>query len=240
PGALVVDAEGRTLMPGFIDGHRHIVQGDARTWLDERAAGSMRDFLGAGFTTVLSAGDPEETILELRRRTASGDIVGPRIIAAARAPLSVAAGERPPGDPARSDVSRPPLRPTATAAAVPEDATRERVRSIASDGFDAVKTVIITTPDGPETDTLRLIADESAAHGMKSVTHAVTVVDTLADDEAGTHVLVHTPHIGMLTEDEARRIASSGIPMVSTLGIFVPFYDDGNEPIFRDERPYPW
>jgi imidazolonepropionase-like amidohydrolase len=28
--------------------------------------------------------------------------------------------------------------------------------------------------------------------------------------------------------------------MVSTLGIFVPFYDENNDPIFRDELPYPW
>jgi imidazolonepropionase-like amidohydrolase len=240
PGALVVDAGGRTLMPGLIDGHRHIIQGDAANWLTTRAQHSMREFLGAGFTTVLSAGDAEDAILELRRRTAEGDLVGPRIIAAARAPLAVATGERPPGDPARTDVSRPPLRPTDTAPAVPAEQTRARVQQIADAGFDAVKTVIITTPNGPETETLSLIADESEGLGLKSITHAVTVIDTLAGVEAGTHVLVHTPHIGMLTEEEARSIADSGIPMVSTLGIFVPFYDDDNEPIFRDELPYPW
>jgi imidazolonepropionase-like amidohydrolase len=51
---------------------------------------------------------------------------------------------------------------------------------------------------------------------------------------------VHTPHIGMLTQEEAQRIAASGIPMASTLGIFVPFYDENNEPIFRDALPFPW
>lgn len=241
PGALVVNAEGRTLMPGFIDGHRHIIQGDAQEWLETRAPQSMREFLAAGFTTVLSAGDAEEEILELRHRTADGDILGPRIIAAARAPLSAATGGRPGGvDPARTDVSRPPLRPTATAPPVPPEQTLARVEQIAEAGFDAVKTVIIVTPDGPETRTLALIADESERRGLKSITHAVTVVDTLAAVEAGTHVLVHTPHIGMLTEEEARTIGASGIPMVSTLGIFVPFYDENNDPIFRDELPYPW
>jgi imidazolonepropionase-like amidohydrolase len=103
-----------------------------------------------------------------------------------------------------------------------------------------VKTVIIATPDGPETGTLRLIAEESARLGLRSITHAVTVLDTLAAVEAGTHVLVHTPHIGMLTQDEAQRIAASGIPMMSTLGIFVPFFDAENRPIFRDAQPFPW
>jgi imidazolonepropionase-like amidohydrolase len=240
-GALVIDAEGRTAMPGFIDAHRHIIQGDPQQWLATRAAASMQEFLEAGFTTVLSAGDSEAAILELRRRTASGELPGPRIIAAGRAPLSASPGGGGGGvDPARTDISRPPLRPTETAPAVPPEQTRARVQEIAEAGFDAVKTGIITTPDGPETETLRLVANEAERHGLKSITHAVSVIDTLAAVEAGTHVLVHTPHIGMLTEEEAQRIAASGIPMISTLGLFAPFFDENNAPIFRDAQPFPW
>lgn len=240
PGALVIDAGGRTALPGYIDAHRHIIQGGAEEWLANRAEQSMREFLEAGFTTVLSAGDPEQAVLELRRRTAAGELRGPRIIAAARAPLSAAPGGGGGVDPARTDVSRPPLRPTTTAPAVPAERTRTRVAEIAAGGFDAVKTVIITTPDGPEIGTLRLIGEETTRHGLKSITHAVTVIDTLAAVEAGTDLLVHTPHIGMLTEQEAKRIADSGIPMLSTLGIFVPFFDEEDRPIFRDALPFPW
>ena len=114
------------------------------------------------------------------------------------------------------------------------------MQQIAEAGFDGVKTVIIITPDGPETQTLGVIADESEAQGVRSVTHAVTVMDTLAAVEADTHMLVHTPHIQMLTEEQAQVVADSGIPMVSTLGIFVPYFDDANDPIFRDALPYPW
>lgn len=241
PGARAIDAGGRTALPGYIEAHRHIIQGDGDEWLAGRAEESMREFLEAGFTTVLSAGDPEQAILELRRRTATGELRGPRIIASARAPLSAAPGGGGRGvDPARSDVSRPPLRPTETAPAVPAEQTRARIAAIAAAGFDAVKTVIITTPNGPEIETLRLITQEARRHGLKSITHAVTVVDTLAAVEAGTDLLVHSPHIGMLTEEEARRIADSEIPMLSTLGIFVPFFDAQNQPIFRDALPFPW
>ena len=244
PGALVIDAEGRTAMPGFIDGHRHIGANDA-DWLATEAPDRMREFLEAGFTTVHSMGDGEETILELRRRTAEGEIVGPRILTVGRAPLQAPnpagrGGGRGGGDPARTDNSRPPLRPTDTALAVPEEQTRGRVGQIAEAGLDGVKTVIIITPNGPETETLRVITEEAAAQGVRSVTHAVTVMDTLAAVEAGTHMLVHSPHIQMLTEEQAQTIADSGIPMVSTLGIFTPFFDDANLPIFRDALPYPW
>src|SRR5918995_1202157 len=78
--AVRIDAGGRTVMPGFIDAHRHIVQGDPARWLAEQSAANMREFLEAGFTTVFSAIDAPEQILELRRRTESGETVGPRII----------------------------------------------------------------------------------------------------------------------------------------------------------------
>jgi len=240
-GANVIDAAGKTLMPGFIDAHRHIIQGAADAWLANVAESSMRKFLEAGFTTVFSAGDSEKEILELRRKTASGEITGPTIIAAARAPTAVSRGNGNGDDPARTDISRPPHRPTEAAEAIPAEATISRVQQIAEAGFDAVKTVIIATPGGPEINTLGRIAQESSKYDIPTVTHAVTVVDTLAAVEAGgVTTLVHTPHIGQLTPEEAQKIVNSGATMVSTLGIFVPFFDGENAPIFRDEDAYPW
>src|SRR5437867_4169187 len=34
-GASVIDATGVTVMPGFIDSHRHVIQGDPAQWLTE-------------------------------------------------------------------------------------------------------------------------------------------------------------------------------------------------------------
>ena len=42
--AVRIDAGGRTVMPGFIDAHRHIIQGDPARWLAEQSAPSMRRF----------------------------------------------------------------------------------------------------------------------------------------------------------------------------------------------------
>jgi hypothetical protein len=55
-------------------------------------------------------------------------------------------------------------------------------------------------------------------------------------------VLVHTPHIGRLEEDRAavQKIAKAGIPMTSTLIVFVPHFSAGNRPLFRDAQPFPW
>src|SRR5690606_10487742 len=56
--AQVLDAAGRTLMPGFIDAHRHIINGDSEAWFAEQAEQRMREFLDAGFTTLMSGGGP--------------------------------------------------------------------------------------------------------------------------------------------------------------------------------------
>ena len=239
--AVRIDAGGRTVMPGFIDAHRHIIQGDPARWLADQSASDMRAFLEAGFTTVLSAIDAPEQILELRRRTESGETVGPRIISAALVPLSRAALGGGGGDPARTDPARVPNRPVGPPApAIPPEETLAAVRAAAARGHDAIKTLIIVTMNGPEQATLKLIADEAQRLGLMSITHAVSVIDTVAAVEAGTDILVHTPHIGQLDEATARKIAAANIPMVSTLGVFVPYFNDANMPLFRDRQQFPF
>jgi imidazolonepropionase-like amidohydrolase len=241
-GAERIDAQGRTVMPGFIDAHRHIVQGDAKEWLAKTGAPQLQEFLDTGFTTVLCAICPDEAI-EMRQRVESGAVKGPRLLLGSIIPLARAGlpgGGR--GDPARFDTSRPPLRPTAPAGAIPDADIIKAVESVAARKFDYIKTVITTTPGGPETRTLKLIVDEGKKRNLPTITHAVSVIDTLAAVEAMPAVLVHTPHIGRLEEDAAavKRIAGAGIPMTSTLQVFVPHFSADNTPLFRDAQPFPW
>lgn len=247
PGARVIDARGMTVLPGFVDAHRHPIPGNTAAWLQKGAAEEMRGFLEAGFTTVVSAITSVDG-LELRRRIDAGTLVGPRIFAGTMIPLAAPAagggrgGGGRGGDPARFDNSRPPLRPTTAAPAIPAAATVQAVEAAAKAGFDYIKTIITTTPGGPETETLRLIVTEGKKHNLPTITHAVSVIDTLAAVDAGPAVLVHTPHIGRLEEDAAavQKIAKAGIPMTSTLAVFIPHFGAGNMPMFRDGQPFPW
>jgi imidazolonepropionase-like amidohydrolase len=245
-GVQRIDAQGRTLMPGFIDAHRHIAQGDSAEWLAKRALPQMQEFLDAGFTTVLCAICPDQAI-ELRQRIEAGTVKGPRLLVGTIIPLARAGGPGGRGggrggDPARFDNSRPPLRPTEPAGAIPPADTIKAVESIAGRKYDYIKTVITTTPGGPETETLKLIVAEGRKRNVPTITHAVSVIDTLAAVDARPDVLVHTPHIGRLEEDAnaVNRIASAGIPMTSTLQVFVPHFGPDNTPLFRDAMPFPW
>jgi imidazolonepropionase-like amidohydrolase len=247
-GVQRIDAQGRTVMPGFIDAHRHIATGDPAEWLAKRAPAQMQAFLDAGFTTVLCAICPDQAI-DLRQRVESGTVKGPRLLVGQIIPLARPAA--PPGrgggggrggDPARFDNSRPPLRPTEPAGAIPPAEIIKQVESVAARKYDYIKTIITTTPGGPEVETLKLIVSEGKKRSIPTITHAVSVIDTLAAVDARPDVLVHTPHIGHVGDDPeaVRKIAGAGIPMTSTLQVFVPHFGRDNAPLFRDGQPFPW
>jgi imidazolonepropionase-like amidohydrolase len=244
PAGRTIDARGKTVMPGLIDAHRHIIQGDGADWLANRAAAQLQEFLDAGFTTVLSAIDAPQ-ILEARKRVADGDLRGPRLFAGTIVPLAGAApggaGGGPRGDPARTDPARAPFTGPA-APAIPREATIQMVERAAQAGFDYLKVVLNTTPNGPEMDTLKLIVSEGKQRGLPTIVHAVSVRDTLNAVDAAPALLVHTPHIGHLGDEPAavKKIVDARIPMTSTLAVFVPHFDEDGTALFRDAQPFPW
>src|SRR6266705_1093918 len=86
-----INAGGKTVMPGLIDAHRHIVTGDPAQWLMQRAPQQLQEFLEAGFTTLLCAIDPVQAI-EARKRIEAGQLKGPRLYVGAFMPAAGATG----------------------------------------------------------------------------------------------------------------------------------------------------
>ena len=83
--AVVIDGGGRTLMPGIIEGHGHLMLAvDATSWFNTHdvfyigaaAAAEAENYLMRGWTTVRDIGGPVEGV---RRAIEDGRIVGPRI-----------------------------------------------------------------------------------------------------------------------------------------------------------------
>src|SRR5690348_6127976 len=83
-GSIKINGTGMTVMAGFIDVHRHLIYGAPDRYFAEQAVARMRELLEAGFTTVQAGGDDNAAILELKKRVESGQIKGPRILAASR------------------------------------------------------------------------------------------------------------------------------------------------------------
>jgi imidazolonepropionase-like amidohydrolase len=242
----VIDAKGRTVMPGYIDAHRHVIKGDPVKWLDKDAARQLQQFLDAGFTTVLGAIDPPQ-LLEARKRIDAGTLKGPRLFVGTMVPLA-GFGPPPPGprpaftDPARTDPARAPLAGPA-APAIPREATIKTIEAAKAAGYDYLKTIMNATPGGPEIVTQQLVVEEGRKRGMPTITHAVSVRDTLAALQ-GTPpaLLVHTPHVGDLFADQAalKKIVDAKVPMTSTLQVFLPHFGADGKPLFRDGGPFPF
>jgi imidazolonepropionase-like amidohydrolase len=213
-GLTEIDGTGMTAMPGFIDGHRHIIGGDADQWFAQDAVVEMQQFLDAGYTTLMEGGGRPPGITELKRRIESGELVGPRVITSARA---------------NSNDTTP-------------DEARAQVRAASEAGVDIIKTSIDLSPAGTERETLAAIVDEAHQVGLEVMAHAVRVPEMIAAVEAGVDKLVHTPHDSFMTPEQAQMVADSGIENLSTIGFAVPLFDvfnDDNVPTFRNGQPWP-
>jgi imidazolonepropionase-like amidohydrolase len=106
--ALVLDVEGRTLMPGLIDCHAHLVYSGFRSLEDldrcpiETAAINAvlnaRTVLAAGYTTVRDVGTVGNVAVAVRDAIAEGKMPGPRVVASGQmiCPTGGAADTLPP------------------------------------------------------------------------------------------------------------------------------------------------
>ena len=216
PGLKVVDGKGMTAVAGFIDGHRHIIGGDAQRYLKEQAPDRMREFLEAGYTTLLSGGGAAEPILELKKRIESGQIKGPRII---------------------------PSAPLNLNNATPESA-RDAIRKIASMGIKFTGEININAfkSDPRPLAALAAAADEGKKAGVQVAVHAVSVPAMLEAVKAGVPKLVHTPHFQWMSADDAKAVKDAGVHVLSCVGFGAPVFNVFNKenvPTFRDGGKWP-
>src|SRR5690242_6392143 len=105
-GARVVDLPGKTLMPGLVEGHSHVLLHpyNETVWNDQvaheglalrvaRATNHLRATLMAGFTTTRDLGTEGAgySDVELKQAVEQGIIPGPRMLASTRAIVATGA-----------------------------------------------------------------------------------------------------------------------------------------------------
>ena len=139
--ARIVNAAGKFVLPGFVDGQAHW-----RGW-----AGEL--FLNHGITTIVDAGGPSDWILAARDAERGGSIRGPRILTAAGAFDRRAGDDSPPPDARSGSTSR--FRVTGAVSA------RALVRALLVKGPDFINIVGDLTLEE-----LRAITDEAHAVGV--------------------------------------------------------------------------
>jgi len=228
-----IDGTGKTLLPGLIDAHTHVFDGD------------LAQALAFGVTTELDMFCLPANLARQRRAADRDDAADLR----SAATLATAPGGHP------SQIMTSPemrTRDFGDAAGLfdtvrgPQQA-EAFVQARLAEGADYLKIVIDSgTASGaplpvltPQTATA--LVDAAHAAGLRVIAHAVTVDDTLTALDAGVDGLAHVvcdaaPDSGA-AEDLAARIAAQDVFVTTTLTYFEALTGTGEDrELLRDER----
>jgi imidazolonepropionase-like amidohydrolase len=220
----VVDLEGRTLLPGLIDAHIHMIGGDKTLGFDGEppimrtnieattkalleGVAAARTTLRAGFTTVREVGGRDYLDVALKSAQRSGLVEGPRML-----------------------VAGPGVWPTGGSGSHLEqnvgidgevDAKR-RVRELVARGVDVIKIVSVDGPPDvdpgltvyPTAEEVEAIFAEATRLGKLKAAHAMAPDAIEVVVRAGTDTVEHAWY---MTEENCHTLLQSDAYLVGTL-----------------------
>ena len=238
--AKVIDLKGKTLMPGLIDAHVHVVAGVADlgknallpdSLVTARAFVIMRDMLMRGFSTVRDVGGAD---FGLKQATEEGHFPTPRLVISGKA-LSQTGGHA--DFRGRYDDTPPPLtRPRLGALGRicdGLDQVRRAAREEIKGGADFIKIMAnggCASPTDPihflgfSVSELEAIVEEARMAGTYVSAHVYTDEAIRRCVEAGVHSL---EHCNLIEAETAKFAASKGAVAVPTLVTYDKLVSDG-------------
>ncbi len=235
--AVIIDAGGKTIMPGLIDAHMHIDligHGEYADYyeflggmqrLDEVMPIAAKQMMRAGVTSGLDLGAPFQ-ILEFRERIRRGEIPGPRLTISG--PWIT-----------RLDFDTVPDEYEIVISSSKEAA--QRTRELIARGSDVIKTWVGLTEDD-----YRAVVEVAHEAGVKVHAHLYDPVAIRAALNAGVDVFQHAGSARNPPYDDAlvSEIAHRNIPIVQTIShriwvypATVAFPERLHDPIYRKDMP---
>jgi imidazolonepropionase-like amidohydrolase/ABC-type multidrug transport system permease subunit len=240
--AEVIDASGKTLMPGLIDMHVHIgapggVYERASKYADPKAAERrLAAYLYSGVTAVRSAGDWLHDSLELRKQINSGNYLGAELFVSG--PLFTAPGGHPEEliqsfpesvrGRARDEFLREPKSP---------EEARRLVDELKADGVNGIKAVLEAgnaswgLVNHLDTNIYDAVIAEATKDGLPSATHTGSAGDVRDAIAAGTSSIEHGSMVDRIPEMLFAQMKEKGIAYDPTLSVYeaVAAKKTGNE-----------
>jgi imidazolonepropionase-like amidohydrolase len=245
-GAQVIQAEGKTVMPGLIDAHVHIGTSggggaDPREHQPSTMEGNFRSFLIHGVTTVMDmAAQPR--LVQLQADLAAGKLLGPRLFGVKYG--ITAPGSHPIGLLKELGV----LEKTRTHYSQVDtvEAARRAVRRVAADKPSGLK-IYHSRSEFPGTmcldcnreklrpEVLAAIIDEAHANGLRVFAHIAWPSEAREVVEAGGDVLSHPiTHAESGTAEIFDLMAERGVRMHSTMTRIEAYFGLRVQPFLRD------
>jgi imidazolonepropionase-like amidohydrolase len=223
--ATVVDTSGRTMLPGLIETHGHLVvlgHGAYETWfpwitahggatmLNKVMEISARQLLMAGVTTTVDLGAPLQPILSIRDRINKGEVVGTRVLASGPWLSRGAGGAMQEGFGGVNITS-------------PEEAGR-KVDELAKAGVDHIK-----AHAGLTLEDYKAIVAAAHKNRIRVYSHVYAERDVRNALEAGVDVLQHVGSAGTAppySKELITDIVNAGRPVVVTAAHRAWMYED--------------
>ena len=231
PAADVIDCKGRTLMPGLIDCHVHVMLSEVNiryleaiplTMMTVRAAALMRGMIDRGFTTVRDTGGAD---WGMRDGVAQGLLPGPRMFIAGRAlgPTGGHSDAR-----RRTDVHSGACKCCNAMSFCLEvvdgaDAVRAAVREQLRQGVDQIKIMVsggVASPYDPldsrqfSLAEIAAAVEEAAAFGRYTQAHAYTPDAITRAVSQGVRTIEHG---NLIDEKSAKLMKDKGAYLVANL-----------------------
>ena len=218
-GTTIIDTSGRTMLPGLIETHAHLVtlgHGNYAKWfpwINSHGGSQMltkvmetaaKQLLMAGITTSIDLGAPLKESLSIRERINKGEVVGTRVFVSgpwiARIAGPVAADSMQAGFGGLNISS-------------PAEAAQETER-LAAAGVDQIK-----AHAGLTREDYQAIVLAAHKHGLKVYAHVYAETDVRNALETGVDILTHAGSAGTAppySPELIRDIVNAGRPVVVT------------------------
>jgi enamidase len=237
PTTQIVDLAGRSVIPGLIDAHVHLLIAPS-TIVDESSLRNyervalpkvLTGFISHGITTVRSTADPLPYITRLRDRLDQGELMGPRLVVTGPTPSS------PGGHPATTVCRNNPFCRQSTVRELEnEDQARKVVRELALANVNAVKVTIdnsiASVREVPllSDAVLAALVEDTHRSGRLIIAHVLTdaaTTERLA--KIGFDEFVHMPVISTPSDGSslAALLAERKIAVTTTLSIWDAYKD---------------
>lgn len=232
-GAALVDATGKTIVPGLINAHGHLgvtegAQVGPASYTATNIAEQLALYARFGVTSVLALGLNRDLIYDLRRdqRNGSPELRGAAIYTAGRG-IGVPAGA-PPLNVGADQVDRP---------STAEEA-RSMVRAAAAHHPDILKIWVDDvggTKPKMQPEIYRAVIDEAHRNHLRVAAHVFYLDDAKALVSLGVDVIAHSVRDRDVDTDLTSAMKSKGVFYTPTLGLDVAFFVYADHPEWLED-----